>query len=1049
MSIDALVRSIGVARDRPLVVFLGAGASMSSGMPSAAQCIWEWKREIFLTNNPAADKAQFSELSLPSVKQRIQAWLDQQRRYPALDHPDEYSIYIEECFNRNEDRRIYFERWVKKCVPHLGYQLLAELTRQGLIHSVWTTNFDGLAARAGTSAGLTSIEIGIDSQTRVYRSSGAAELTCVSLHGDYRYDKLKNTGKELTAQEDELRSTLVEAMKSHPVLVCGYSGRDVSVMKAISEAYETPNPAGSNPLFWTQYGSDPAPAVVSDFLTTPDAQEPIKFHVGGVSFDDLMRRLALHLSDGEARDRVQTILEKFKTAPINQKQPFSLPSLPVTGLIKSNAIPLIPPRELIEFDLIQWPPTGRVWATFRELGDRHGFVAAPYRGKVYALATIDQLREAFAANVKDGTFNRVPLNDEDLRYEDGTANQLMRRATVLALAKGANCANDGDAILWDLNSPSIERFNDQAWNVCKAVLLQIRTLGSDLALVFKPTLRVSDRSGQVAPKEVERAIKVKVLGYQHNKEFNEATEFWRKRLLPKRDLEVRFPDMEGGMTFTISGRPIFARVTDERTSTVRLSAAQERAASQVGLQLLEPRLAFSRVNGKGIALDTLPVRGLLQNRPYDANLTDIGISTRLRLAIIAPAADAKRVYEYLLGIQQTIEPSKYDADYLLTFPGFSSAFKCPLEIPQPGQASFVTLEEPKDTSPESAREVAGRITAALSSLKATENPSVTVIYIPRRWQALRAFELDTEQFDLHDFVKSAAIPMGSSTQFLEEDTLSNSQQCRVRWWLSLAIYAKAMRTPWALTGLDANSAFVGLGFSVKRKTDGAGHIALGCSHLYSPTGHGLQFRLSKINNPIMRRKNPFMSFDDARRLGEGIRELFFDAHLRLPERVVVHKQTPFLKEEREGLQAGLEGVSCVELLQIFVDDTLRYVASRPQADGGFGIDGYPIRRGTTVIVDDQTALLWVHGTSTALNPGRSYFQGKRRIPAPLVVRRHAGTSDLMMIAEEILGLSKMNFNSFDLYGQLPATIETSQKVARIGALLDRYTERSYDYRLFM
>jgi hypothetical protein len=172
----------------------------------------------------------------------------------------------------------------------------------------------------------------------------------------------------------------------------------------------------------------------------------------------------------------------------------------------------------------------------------------------------------------------------------------------------------------------------------------------------------------------------------------------------------------------------------------------------------------------------------------------------------------------------------------------------------------------------------------------------------------------------------------------------------------------------------------------------------------------------------MRNKNPFMSFDDARRLGEGIRELFFDAHLRLPERVVIHKQTPFLRDERSGLQAGLEGVACVELLRIFVDDMLRYVASHPTSDGKFEIDNYPIRRGTTVVIDDQTALLWVHGASTALNPRRHYFQGKRRIPAPLVIRRHAGTTDLMTIADEVLGLSKMNFNSFDLYGQLPATI---------------------------
>lgn len=78
-----------------------------------------------------------------------------------------------------------------------------------------------------------------------------------------------------------------------------------------------------------------------------------------------------------------------------------------------------------------------------------------------------------------------------------------------------------------------------------------------------------------------------------------------------------------------------------------------------------------------------------------------------------------------------------------------------------------------------------------------------------------------------------------------------------------------------------------------------------------------------------------------------------------------------------------------------------------------------------------------------------YYQGKRRIPAPLVLRRHAGQSDLNVLAEEILGLSKMNWNTFDLDTKLPATIQSSSQIARIGSLLQRFGSVSYDYRLFM
>ena len=49
---------------------------------------------------------------------------------------------------------------------------------------------------------------------------------------------------------------------------------------------------------------------------------------------------------------------------------------------------------------------------------------------------------------------------------------------------------------------------------------------------------------------------------------------------------------------------------------------------------------------------------------------------------------------------------------------------------------------------------------------------------------------------------------------LAQDTLADAYQCRVWWWLSLALYAKAMRTPWVLSTFAENTAFVGLGFSV-------------------------------------------------------------------------------------------------------------------------------------------------------------------------------------------------------------------------------------------
>lgn len=118
-------------------------------------------------------------------------------------------------------------------------------------------------------------------------------------------------------------------------------------------------------------------------------------------------------------------------------------------------------------------------------------------------------------------------------------------------------------------------------------------------------------------------------------------------------------------------------------------------------------------------------------------------------------------------------------------------------------------------------------------------------------------------------------------------------------------------------------------------------------------------------------------------------------------------------------------------------------------EGKFQDDNYPVRRGTILKLTDYEALLWVHGSTDAVKTDWTYFQGKRRIPAPVVIRRYAGSSTLPLLATEILGLSKMDWNSGDLYSQLPATVQSSKRIAQIGSLLERFGSESFDYRLFM
>ena len=241
---------------------------------------------------------------------------------------------------------------------------------------------------------------------------------------------------------------------------------------------------------------------------------------------------------------------------------------------------------------------------------------------------------------------------------------------------------------------------------------------------------------------------------------------------------------------------------------------------------------------------------------------------------------------------------------------------------------------------------------------------------------------------------------------------------------------------------------MGIGYSIDSIKEKGSHIILGCSHIYNSEGLGLRYRLSKIENPIIRRGNPFLSYNDARRMCDNIRQLFFESTMSLPKRVVFHKRTPFIEDEKKGILDGLAGIDNIEMIEIKVENAMRYVSSKI-IDGHFIGDNYPIKRGTAVLLEDNKALLWVHGTTAAVKPNLNYYQGKSRIPAPLMIVRHYGASSFEEIAKEILGLSKMNWNTFDMYTKLPATIQSSNEIAKIGSLLERFGPLSYDYRLFI
>jgi hypothetical protein len=171
----------------------------------------------------------------------------------------------------------------------------------------------------------------------------------------------------------------------------------------------------------------------------------------------------------------------------------------------------------------------------------------------------------------------------------------------------------------------------------------------------------------------------------------------------------------------------------------------------------------------------------------------------------------------------------------------------------------------------------------------------------------------------------------------------------------------------------------------------------------------------------------------------------------LPRRLVVHKTTAFKGEELEGALDALVGVQEVECVEIGSNSAWRGVWLIDSEDPSLlsKPSGYPVPRGALLIRSGVSALLWAAGNAPGASTTGNYYQGKKSIPRPLVLTRHAGSGPLELTALEALALTKMDWNNDALYDPVPVTIRYSKRLAQIIANVPDLPGHTFPYRLFM
>jgi len=294
-------------------------------------------------------------------------------------------------------------------------------------------------------------------------------------------------------------------------------------------------------------------------------------------------------------------------------------------------------------------------------------------------------------------------------------------------------------------------------------------------------------------------------------------------------------------------------------------------------------------------------------------------------------------------------------------------------------------------------------------------------------------------YDFHNIIKVIGMKHHLPTQFVLPPTLDLERKLFVQdlatraWNLSVAAYYKAKGVPWKLTELEAGTCYAGISFYRECSSEGKPSMRASIAQIFLATGETLILRGDPFNWPESDVR-PHLNLRQSMALRELIISAYTKTHREPPERLVIHKSSEFLPEEKKGFMNAKEKIKQTDLLTLTQSPIYFY------RDGS-----YPIVRGNVIKVSGFEYYIFTLGyipqLQTFPKPG---------IPFPIRVRPANLDSPERKMCKEILSLTRLNWNNADFCDQMPITISASN---RIGDILSeariRDIEVSTEYKYYM
>lgn len=1021
-TINDIVSSFSVKPNGGMAMLLGAGASVSSGLLSGGQMVWDFKRKIYCIENKLS-ATTFSDMSKEVVQKEVQMYLDASGEHPKLNSQEEYSHYFEYLYKNKRDRELYIQDEVKNAMPALGYLCLGALIVEKRINFLSTTNFDDLI-----KAGVYTINAGYSIKTisSAMESSVGFNLndgfpTVLKLHGDYLVDHLKNTSEELQTLENSINLKFQEGLYQRGLIVVGYAGNDNSVMTVLEKIVnQNGAPYG---IIWCK----PKNTVLSDRANRFMEFACLKNEQSGIvdidSFDDLMYRLYLTMGKSnkiiDERWKDSDYIKPVLFGGLRERKVFT----------KTNTFEaIIYPEESFAFET-----TLTTWKELREyVGNSNKIVVALFKGRVWAFGDRIEVKKIFGQVAKsDIVLQKFPKDWAKKNYSF-VWNMYYNLIKLVLISKGLK--SFGKSKFYDPETGIIENGNI----IYKAIEVFLSCIDRKIHMTILPTFYVEKSNGQPIDKLYIQKIVNFHISKLYNSDVSHCINDWTKKMCSNNEL-----------VFNISQFKLkFNKIVYTSGGVGRKESWPEIKC----FQCEEPRMCFSIDDDSKVAVNQL--KGLVNYGPIEQLKGGIN-SNSIKLAVLTPVQTQDEIIMHLEKLKKhCVTGVKNERYFLPEYIGFEKIFRRGIDIPNINDnIRFMTYNLDLVIKLDAITFYKGLtqyINVFARNLMAFD---VLVIYIPSCLSHLREIKNESIYFDLHDSLKLYCADKGMVVQLIEGKSAipnKNNDLAKIMWGLSTGLYSKAVGRLWKPALYNKHTAFVGLNY-VQSVNNGE-KISIGCSQLFDAEGNGMRLYLRPLKNPQFIQDNPFMRNEDACKLMLNLKKLYDDSVPTYDlKRIVIHKTTFFTKEEMEGITRGLAGLEDIELLQI--QEFTPWRAIRYNSSDMRDISNFPIQRGTVIQLNKDTFLIWTHGVVQDDELGGrkiNYYKNGRGIPAPLLIKRFMGKADGATLANEIMMLTKMNWNSGDsFYKVLPVTLDFAKILSKIAKQDVVIYDKPYDFRYFM